>query len=210
MSARPLARDSSARRGGGAPGSEPDPYTVRAGEAHAPAASFRARRRCLGPSLIVTGAVIGAKELVLTAKLGVAAGWALLWSLLPSCWCKPLVQAERARYTIVSGDICAYTHWCIEKGYPSFLGAERAGANWERHARGWMKALHTNAWLALIVVTCATVPYYMLGAGVLHKMGIVPEGNDATIGALSNTFTQTLGGWAALVVRCVALAPAFG
>ncbi len=59
-----------------------------------------------------------------------------------------------------------------------------------------MRVLHTDVWLALLIVTCATVPYYVLGAGVLNKMGIVPEGNDATIGALSNIFTQTLGTWA--------------
>jgi len=33
----------------------------------------------------------------------------------------------------------------------------------------------------------------------LNQLGIVPEGNDATIGALSNIFTQTLGQWAVWV-----------
>ena len=56
------------------------------------------------PSLIVTGAVIGSGELVLTTSLGAVAGWSLLWWLVLSCWCKSLVQAELARYTIVSGD----------------------------------------------------------------------------------------------------------
>ena len=82
----------------------PDPYTVREGEAHAPPTGFGGRIKYLGPSLIVTGAVIGSGELVLTTSLGAAAGWALLWWLLLSCWCKSLVQAELARYTIVSGD----------------------------------------------------------------------------------------------------------
>jgi Mn2+/Fe2+ NRAMP family transporter len=319
-----------------------DPYTVRQGEAHSPPTNFRGRLKYLGPSLIVTGAVIGSGELVLTTTLGAAAGWALLWWILLSCWCKSLVQAECARYTIVSGDtylrainripgriwriswpiwlgliayipgtmglggiiggagqslsylaslanitidgvlctgiiavassiilstgsyrwlerimlplvltftvttlicvvamqftefrttpadvwsgmtpdftlfvalaalalsaygytgttsgdISAYTYWCIEKGYPSFLGSDRTDANWESHARGWMKVLHTDVWLALLIVTCATIPYYVLGAGVLNQMGIVPEGNDQTISALSNIFTQTLGAWA--------------
>ena len=322
--------------------SQADPYTVRHGEAHAPPVNFRARIKYLGPSLIVTGAVIGSGELVLTTSLGAAAGWALLWWLLLSCWCKSLVQAEMARYTIISGDtylrainrlpgriwriswpiwlgllaylpgtmglggiiggggqalsflaslggisidgtvctglialttsiilstgsyrwlervmlplviaftvatlICsiamqfteyrttvddivvglspdpavfvafaalalaaygytgtnsgdvtAYTYWCIEKGYPSYVGSDRSDPDWESHARGWMKVLHTDVWLAILIVTCATVPYYVLGAGVLNKMGIVPEGNAETIGALSNIFTQTLGEWA--------------
>jgi len=327
------------------PDAAPDPYTVRHGEAHAPPTSFGGRIKYLGPSLIVTGAVIGSGELVLTTSLGAAAGWGLLWWLLLSCWCKSLVQAEMARYTIVSGDtylrgvnrlpgriwkiswpiwlgllayvpgtmglggiiggagqslsflgsiggieidgllctgiiavaasvilstgsyrwlerislplvlvftlatlicsiamqftefrttpadiiegltpdftifvafaalalaaygytgttsgdITAYTYWCIEKGYPSYVGSDRSDKNWEAHARGWMKVLHTDVWLALIIVTCATIPYYVLGAGVLNQLGIVPEGNDATIGALSNIFTQTLGQWAVWV-----------
>ena len=320
-----------------------DPYTVRHGESHAPPTSLRGRLKYLGPSLIVTGAVIGSGELVLTTSLGAVAGWALLWWILLSCWCKSLVQAEMARYTIVSGDtlftchesrprahldplvadlvvsprLCAgdhgfgrdhwwcgpvgflfscllanitvsgivctgliavscslllslgsyqrlertmlalviaftfatlvcsiamqftefraspaeilggmtpdwalfvsfaalalaaygytgttsgdissYTYWCIEKGYPSYVGADRDDPDWEAHGRGWMKVLHTDVWLALIIVTCATIPYYVLGAGVLNKMGLTPEGNDETIGALSNIFTQTLGPWA--------------
>lgn len=320
----------------------PDPYTVRHGESHAPPPNLRARLKYLGPSLIVTGAVIGSGELVLTTSLGAVAGWTLLWWMLLSCWCKSLVSAELTRYTVVSGDtymramnrvpgriwriswpiwlaliayipstmglggiiggagesmtflaslagltigpkvstgliaivcsivlssgsyrwlerimvvlvatftlttlicsiamqftefraspteiigglapdwalfvafaslalsaygytgttsgdITAYTYWCIEKGYPSFVGAERSDPEWETHARGWMKVLHTDVWLALAVVTCATIPYYVLGAGVLNKMGLQPEGSDETISVLSNIFTQTLGGWA--------------
>ena len=323
----------------------PDPYTVRHGEAHAPPANFLSRLKYLGPSLVVMGAVIGSGELVLTTSLGAVAGWSLLWWMLLSCWCKSLVQAEIARYTIVSGDtylralnrvpgriwriswpiwmgliayipgtmglggilggagqalsflaslanvtvgatvctgivavvcsiilstgsykwlerimlvlvvtftlttlicsismqfteyrttpaevlggmsidfgvfvtfavlalsaygytgttsgdISSYTYWCIEKGYPSFVGSDRNDPNWESHARGWMKVLHTDIWLGLIIITCATIPYYVLGAGVLNKMGLEPKGNDETISVLSNIFTETLGPWAVWV-----------
>ncbi len=37
----------------------PDPYTVRHGEAHAPPTNLWRRLKYLGPSLVVTGAVIG-------------------------------------------------------------------------------------------------------------------------------------------------------
>ncbi len=86
------------------PDTAPDPYTVRHGEAHSSPPNLRTRLKYLGPSLIVTGAVIGSGELVLTKSLGVVAGWSLLWWMLLSCWSKSLVQAELARYTIVSGD----------------------------------------------------------------------------------------------------------
>ena len=81
-----------------------DPYTQEVGGIKEAPTNFLGRFRYLGPSLIVTGAVIGSGELVLTTSLGAAAGWALLWWLLLSCWCKALVQAELARYTITTGD----------------------------------------------------------------------------------------------------------
>ena len=276
-----------------------DPYTQRDGKPVKPPANFAGRLSYLGPSLIVTGAVIGSGELVLTTTLGAAAGWSLLWWLFLSCWCKALVQAEIARYTITSGDtylrainrlpgkiwriswpiwlgllayvpgtmglggiiggagqsmsflasimgftidgvvctglialsttiilstgsykwlerislplvlvftvatlvcsiamqfteyrttpadilagltpdfslfvafaalalaaygytgttsgdITAYTYWCIEKGYPSYLGADKTDPGWVERARGWMKVLHTDIWLALIKQT---------------------------------------------------------
>jgi Mn2+/Fe2+ NRAMP family transporter len=302
----------------------------------------------------VTGAVIGSGELVLTTSLGAVAGWGLLWFMLLSCWCKSLVQAEIARYTIISGDtylralnrvpgkiwritwpiwlsmfatipgivglggiiggggealsfltslinraidptaaltlgpawctgiiavtssiilsmgnykwlervmivlvftftlttlicsiamqfteyrttsadlltgmtpdfsiftlviasialsaygytgttsgdISAYTYWCIEKGYPSFIGSDRSNPNWESHARGWIKVLYTDVILALVILSFATIPYYILGAGVLHKMGLEPDTAKETISVLSNIFTQTLGPWAVWV-----------
>ena len=334
---------------------ERDPYTVREGESHPPPTNFWGRLSYLGPSLIVTGAVIGSGELVLTTSLGAAAGWSLFWWLILSCWCKSLVQAELARYTIVSGDtylramnrlpgrilsvswpiwlgliaylpgtmglggifggagealsfllshlsfelsgiwctgviaiavagilstgsykwletlmlplvviftittlVCsiamqfteyqvtaaelvtglkpdlsyflmfsalalsaygytgttsgdrsAYTYWAIEKGYPSYLGSSTDDPHWENHARGWMKVLHTDVWLGLIIVSCATIPFYILGAGVLNKMGLTPEGNDAVIATLSNIFTQTLGEWAVWIFSIGAFAILF-
>lgn len=317
------------------PDAKSDPYTVRDGEAHEPPRNLWTRMKYLGPSVIVAGSVVGSGELILTSSLGAAAGFTLLWWMLVSCWSKSLVQAEIARYVVVSGDtyiramnrlpgriwrvswpvwigligfipgvmglggilggagqslsllvpaidakwaagliavlvaailstgsyklleramlvlvatftlttlicslamqftefattpaeiflgfrfdfpleyaaialaaygytgvnsseIAAYTYWCIEKGYPSFVGADRDDPNWAANARGWMKVVHTDVWLTLIILTCATLPYYILGAGVLNKMGERPNGLE-TISVLSNMFTQTLGPWA--------------
>jgi hypothetical protein len=41
----------------------------------------------------------------------------------------------------------------------------------------------------------ATVAFYLLGAGVLHRMGVVPAARD-TVAVLSNIYTETLGPWA--------------
>ena len=81
-----------------------DPYTVRAGEAQPAPPRFLARLRHLGPSVIVSGSVVGSGEIILTSSLGAAAGFALLWWVLVSCWSKSLVQAQLARYVIVTGD----------------------------------------------------------------------------------------------------------
>lgn len=315
-----------------------DRYTVREGEAIEPPSSFRGRLRYLGPSVVISGSIVGSGEIILTAGLGAAAGFVLLWWVLLSCWIKSLIQAELSRYILVSGDtyvramnrlpgkvpgprkrvsfavamaliamppalvglggivggagqalnlllpwlpstwatglvaaatiglllsgsykvlervmlvlvlsfsaatlICAilmqfteygvtaadlttgfsfdfpliylvlalsvygytgvnssetsaYTYWCIEKGYPNFIGRPDA-PGWEARAKGWIKVLQTDVWVTLLILTCATVPFYLLGAGVLHALGEQPSGLE-TISVLSNMFTETLGPWA--------------
>jgi Mn2+/Fe2+ NRAMP family transporter len=51
-----------------------------------------------------------------------------------------------------------------------------------------------DVWVTLIILTCATLPFYILGAGVLHVLGETPDGLE-TLSVLSNMFTQTLGNW---------------
>lgn len=329
-----------------------DPYTIKSGGALTPPTTFLGRLRYLGPSVIVSGSIVGSGEIILTSSLGAAAGFVLLWWVLMSCWIKSLIQAELARYTIVTGDtylralnrfpgklwgprgkvswpiwlgliafipgvmglggimggagqalsllvpgldsawatgiiavltvtilniggyqrfekvlltlvICftvttlvcavnmqftefeiswadirtgltfdlpfeylglalavygytgvnsgetaAYTYWCIEKGYPNFIGSKGTNpgsnsevaesgiaAEWVPRAKGWIKVLHMDVWLTLIILTCATLPFYLLGAGVLNAIGETPDGLE-TISILSNMFTRTLGDWA--------------
>lgn len=314
-----------------------DPYTQRSGEIAEPPARFRDRLRHLGPSVVVSGSIIGSGEIILTSSLGAAAGFTLLWWVLLACWSKSIVQAELARYVITSGDtylralnripgrirgpngpiswplvlgviafvpgvtgaagilggagqaltlltdlgpvlatgvvalattlvlwtgsyirmertmlalvmsftvitlICAvlmqfteyrmtlanvgegftfvfpvelavlalamygytgvnsgevsaYMYWVVEKGYPSYIGADRNAPGWVERARGWLRVLQTDVWVTLVILTLATVPFYLLGAGVLHRNGLHPQGLE-TINALSGMFTATLGSW---------------
>lgn len=314
-----------------------DPYTRGVG-IRPPPAGWRERLRYLGPSVIISGSIVGSGEIILTSSLGAAAGFVLLWWVLFSCWIKSLIQAELSRYIVVSGDtylralnripgklwgprgkvswtiwlgllafipgvlgisgilggagqaltllvpgldsrlstaivgvlctvilgsggyrilekvmlflvmsftaitlICAiamqfteygvtpgdiagglmfefpieflvlalavygytgvnsgetsaYTYWCIEKGYPAYIG-DQGDANWLTRARGWIGVLHMDVWLTLIILTFATLPFFILGAGVLHELGERPDGLE-TISVLSNMFTETLGDWA--------------
>ncbi len=60
------------------------------------------RIKFIGPSVIVTGSVVGSGSIVMTPLLGAAAGFLLLWWLLLSMWSKPIIQAEISRYIVVT------------------------------------------------------------------------------------------------------------
>ena len=320
-----------------------DPYTIQPGRAKPPPTTLGGRLRSLGPGIVVSGSIVGSGEILLTAGLGAAAGFTLLWWVLFSCWIKSLVQAELARYVITSGDtylralnrlpgtlpgphgpiawpiwiglvgivpailtsggiiggagqalaliarpwfpefgggsatvlaagivmlllwtgaygriekillvmvasfsvativcallmqtteyratlddltagltfdfplehlvlaigmygatgvaaaeIAAYTYWCVEKGYPSFVGGDRTDPGWVARAKGWIRVVQVDVAVTLVVLTFATLAFYFLGAGVLHRLGLRPEGAE-TVEVLANMYTSTLGNWA--------------
>lgn len=95
---------------------------------------------------------------------------------------------------VASGELCIYPYWCIEKGYARFTGPREATDDWRRRARGWIRVMHVDVVVSMIVYTLATIAFYLLGAGILHGMGQVPDGKNM-ISALSNIYTQTLGPW---------------
>ena len=316
-----------------------DPYTIKLGATKQPPTTWSGRLKNLGPGIVVSGSIVGSGEILLTAGLGAAAGFTLLWWVLFSCWVKSLIQAELARYVVTSGDtylralnrlpgkilgpngpiswpiwlglvgfvpglltsggiiggagqalglmlpvvdgawatiiaavivmailgsgsygrfekvmlamvmsfsfativsallmqsteyaatpanimeglrfdglsehwvlaigmygatgvasseISAYTYWCVEKGYPSYVGGDRDDPQWLERARGWIRVVQTDVWVTLFILTFATLSFYFLGAGVLHRLGELPAGTN-TITVLSNMFTATLGPWA--------------
>jgi Mn2+/Fe2+ NRAMP family transporter len=315
-----------------------DQYTQPTGAAEEPPENFRQTLKYLGPSVIISATIVGSGEIILTAGLGAAVGYSMLWWVLLSCWSKSILQAELARYIVLTGDtylralnrapgkipgprgkfswplllglvafipgftglggiiggagqaivmifpaipplaavaglavltavllgsgsylrlerlmlvlvmtftiitmlcavlmqgteyatrasqiaeglqfdfsiefavlalaaygytgvnsgeISAYSYWCIEKGYPARIGRFEDTPAWYARAHGWLKVLRTDVWITLCLLTLATIPFYLLGAGVLHPSGQRPSGSE-TIVALSNMFTQTLGGW---------------
>lgn len=315
-----------------------DNYTQPAGAVMEPPTKFLETLKYLGPSVIISATIVGSGEIILTASLGAAVGYSMLWWVLLSCWSKSILQAELARYVILSGDtylralnrvpgkipgprgkfswplllgiiafipgftglggiiggagqavvllfpfispvlavgilaaltavllgsgsylrlekimlllvvtftlltltsaglmqttefatrledlmsgfdfsfstefavlalaaygytgvnageISSYSYWCVEKGYPARIGVFDDSPEWYRRAHGWLRVLRTDVWITLVILTLATIPFYLLGAGVLHATGQQPSGNG-TIVALSNMFTQTLGSW---------------
>ena len=69
--------------------------------------------------------------------------------------------------------------------------------------------MHVDIVCSLVVYTLATVAFYLLGAGVLHGMGVVPSARDM-IPVLSNIYTQTLGPWALWLFYAGALVTLYG
>ena len=313
-----------------------DLYTQPEGSEVDPPVTVVGRLRQLGPSLIVSASIVGSGEIILTASLGAAAGFGMLWWVLLSCWSKSIVQAELARYVVVTGDtyirmlnrmpgkvrlpqgpvswtllvallaflpgltglgglmggaaqalvlfapsmspilvtaglavviavvlatghyrnlertlipmvlvftvstlicfvmlqnssqgisldqtlsglqfefdlsvavlalavygytgvnsaeISAYSYWCIEKGYPGKVGPSNETAEYTVRAKGWLNVLQIDVIATLLLLTLATVPFYYLGAGILHPLGTVPAGSE-TIRMLSQMFTEILG-----------------
>ena len=60
--------------------------------------------RQIGPGIIISGAIVGSGELIVTTKLGAEVGITLLWLILFSCFIKVFVQIELGRYVVASGD----------------------------------------------------------------------------------------------------------
>ena len=62
------------------------------------------RLKFLGPGIIISASIVGSGEIILTASLGAAVGFSMLWWVVLSCWSKSIVQASLARYIVLSGD----------------------------------------------------------------------------------------------------------
>ena len=108
-----------------------------------------------------------------------------------------------------TNELAMYPYWCVEKGYARFAGPRDGSAAWARRARGWIRVMHVDILVSLIIYTVATIAFYLLGAGVLHAMGLAPKGNDMIV-VLSRIYTETLGGWALCVFYAGAIVTLYG
>ncbi len=92
-------------------------------------------------------------------------------------------------------ELVYYPYWCLEKGYARFVGPPDGSAEWQSRALGWTRVMQVDTVVAMVVYTLATIAFYILGAGVLHRGQRVPSGY-AMIETLSEIYTATLGNWA--------------
>jgi manganese transport protein len=108
-----------------------------------------------------------------------------------------------------ASELFMYPYWCVEKGYARYAGKSDDSAAWQARARGWIKVMNVDIIASMVIYCVATAAFYMLGAGVLHKAGLVPKGMDM-IPVLSNMYTQTLGQWALWLFYVGAIATLYG
>jgi manganese transport protein len=108
-----------------------------------------------------------------------------------------------------ASELFMYPYWCVEKGYARFAGRREASAEWRHRARGWVRVMHTDIVASMIIYTVATVAFYLLGAGVLNGMGMVPKEGEM-ISTLSNIYTQTLGEWSRWLFYAGAVVTLYG
>ena len=93
-----------------------------------------------------------------------------------------------------ASELFYYPYWCLEKGYARYVGRCEPGEAWERRARGWIRVMHLDAWVSMIVFTISTLAFYFMGATVLHPQKLYPEGTKM-IETLSHMFEDAFGPW---------------
>ena len=93
-------------------------------------------------------------------------------------------------------EITTYNYWCLEKGYARWTGPNDGSDAWLRRAKGWIGVMYKDAFLSMVIYTISTIAFYLMGAAVLHRQGLVPGGANEMITTLARMYTDTLGPWA--------------
>lgn len=73
-------------------------------------------------------------------------------------------------------ELITYPYWCIEKGYARFTGKRTDDDAWAKRARGWMRVMHYDAFLSMVIYTIATMAFFIMGVAVLYREGRDPDG----------------------------------
>ena len=79
---------------------------------------------------------------------------------------------------MAAGELIYYPYWCLEKGYARFIGKPEDTTAWRERAKGWNRVMRWDAWLSMVVYTFSTLVFYLMGAAVLGRADLRPEGLD--------------------------------
>ncbi len=97
-----------------------------------------------------------------------------------------------------AAELITYPYWCLERGYARYTGTNDHSQGWTDRAKGWMRVMRVDAWGSMLVYTFATVAFYLLGAAVLNRSGLVPQ-KDTLIRTLSVMFVPVFSDWASSI-----------
>ena len=97
-----------------------------------------------------------------------------------------------------ASELLAYPYFCVEKGYARFTGPRDGSESWGQRARGWMNVMRWDAWCSLVVYTVATIAFYLLGAAVLGRTGLIPS-NEDLMRTLNVMYEPVFGTWAEIL-----------
>jgi Mn2+/Fe2+ NRAMP family transporter len=81
-----------------------DPYHLSIEKIKSAPETFSGRLKHLGPSLILSAAIVGSGELIATTTLGAKAGFVCFWIILVSCVVKVMIQLEFGKHTVTTGE----------------------------------------------------------------------------------------------------------
>lgn len=102
-------------------------------------------------------------------------------------------------------ELVGWIYWLRERGYSAFTGVRSDAPEWAIRANGWMRVMRWDAICSALIYTFATIAFFVLGATVLHRQGLDPEGNRM-IGTLAEMYTPIFGPWTPVFFLCGAFA----
>jgi len=94
-----------------------------------------------------------------------------------------------------AAELVAYPYWCLEKGYALHTGPREETDAWRDRARGWLRVMHIDVLLSMVVYTVATVAFYLVGVAVLYRTGMDPAGMRMT-STLAEAYVPIFGEYA--------------
>lgn len=96
---------------------------------------------------------------------------------------------------MAAGELIFYPYWCLEKGYARYVGTRDDSDSWKARAHGWIRVMKWDAWCSMAIYTLSTIAFYLLGAAILGRAGLHPQGMDM-IRTLSAMYEPVFGEWA--------------
>ncbi|MCA9090945.1 MAG: Nramp family divalent metal transporter [Planctomycetaceae bacterium] len=102
-------------------------------------------------------------------------------------------------------ELITYPYWCIEKGYARFTGQRNDSDVWADRARGWLRVMHYDVFLSMIVYTIATIAFFLMGVAVLYREGRDPEGMRM-VSTLASAYAPVFGAYAEVLFLLGAVA----